>query len=169
MLLIFAGLPGVGKTTLSQSVAERISATYLRIDRIEDAIAASSLKIHSVEEAGYLVGYAIAEDNLKNRRTVVADSVNPIELTRSAWLQVAVRAECKAVEIEIVCTDRAEHKRRVEQRYANFPKERWPTWQAVVDRDYDTWTRDRLVVDTVEVSVRDCVDKIVRKLSLEGT
>ena len=78
MLIIFAGLPGTGKSKLANELARRIGATFLRIDSIEQAITGSSLRIHPVEDAGYLVGYALAEDNLRLGGTVIADSVNPI-------------------------------------------------------------------------------------------
>ena len=91
MLIIFAGLPGTGKTTLAIELARRVDATYLRIDTIEQAITDSSLRIYPTEDAGYMAGYAVAEDNLRIGRTVVADSVNPIGLTRDAWRDVVER------------------------------------------------------------------------------
>ena len=65
-----------------------------------------------------MVAYAIAEDNLRLGRTVIADSVNPVEVTRAAWRDVAQRACKRCIEIEIVCSDQAEHRRRVESRIA---------------------------------------------------
>jgi hypothetical protein len=38
MLIVFGGLPGTGKTTISRAVAARRLATYLRIDAIEQAM-----------------------------------------------------------------------------------------------------------------------------------
>ena len=38
MLVIFAGLPGVGKTAMARELARQIGATHLRIDSIEQAI-----------------------------------------------------------------------------------------------------------------------------------
>ena len=38
MLIVFGGLPGTGKTTLSRLVAQDLSATWLRIDVIEVAM-----------------------------------------------------------------------------------------------------------------------------------
>jgi predicted kinase len=40
MLIVFSGLPGVGKTTIAQALARELRATYVRIDTIEDAILA---------------------------------------------------------------------------------------------------------------------------------
>ncbi|MGI8533050.1 MAG: AAA family ATPase [Geodermatophilaceae bacterium] len=37
MLIVFGGLPGTGKTTLSAALARRLRASYLRVDAIEAA------------------------------------------------------------------------------------------------------------------------------------
>lgn len=36
--MVFAGVPGSGKSVLAHAVADAIGATYLRIDSIESAI-----------------------------------------------------------------------------------------------------------------------------------
>jgi hypothetical protein len=38
-----------------------------------------------IDDVGYRVGYPVAADNLHVGRTVIADSVNPIQLCRNAW------------------------------------------------------------------------------------
>ena len=38
ILVVFAGLPGTGKSLLARGVADAIGATYLRIDTIESAV-----------------------------------------------------------------------------------------------------------------------------------
>ncbi len=162
MLIIFAGLPGTGKTTLARKVAHRIGATFLRIDSIERALTESSLKIYPTEDAGYMVGYAVAEDNLRNGRTVVADSVNPIELTRKTWLEAAERAGCPSIEVEVICSDETEHRQQVEGRTG--PME--PTWQDVLDREYHPWNRDRIVIDTAYKSAEQCVEELLTRSGL---
>src|SRR5262249_34903327 len=93
-LYVFAGLPGSGKTTLSQLLARRIGATHLRIDTIEQAL--RDLCALDVQGEGYRLSYRIAADNLRLGLDVVADSCNPIELTRDEWRRVALDASARA-------------------------------------------------------------------------
>jgi predicted kinase len=143
MLVIFGGLPGTGKSTLAMKLAGDAGAVYLRIDTIERALAAGG-EARYVGEEGYRVAYAVARDNLRLGRTVIADSVNPLEITREAWRNVAAGAGVEAVEIEVICSDRAEHRRRVESRVALIRV----TWQEVEERDFDPWTGDHIRIDT---------------------
>jgi predicted kinase len=158
MLVIFSGLPGVGKTEIARELARQMGATYLRIDTIEQAIRDSATTGGSLDDAGYRIAYAIAEENLRIGRAVIADSVNPIPLTRDAWLNVAHRARTRAMEVEIVCSDANEHRRRVEGRTTDIPGLNLPAWADVVGRDYHPWTREHLVIDaathTAEQNVR---------------
>jgi predicted kinase len=120
ILYIFAGFPGSGKTTLSQLLASRVGAAHLRIDTIEQAL--RDLCSVEVEGEGYRLAYRIAADILRAQVSVVADSCNPIELTRRGWEQVAVDAHAGYVNIEVVCSDASEHRRRVEQRTATVSR-----------------------------------------------
>lgn len=152
MLIVFGGLPGTGKTTVARAVAASLSATYVRIDTIEQALRSSGVLAGDVGPAGYLVGYALAGSNLRLGRTVVADSVNPLAVTRDAWRDVALSAQAGLLEVELACSDRAEHRRRVEEREMDIPGLARPTWQSVLDRHYEPWDRPRLLLDTATAS-----------------
>ena len=84
MLLILGGLPGTGKTTIARSLCRHIGAMHLRIDSIEQAIRIWAQSGVSLDDVGYRVAYAIAEENLRLGISVVADSVNPLSITRDA-------------------------------------------------------------------------------------
>jgi predicted kinase len=86
MLIIFGGLPGTGKTTIARELARQLGGIIVRIDSIEQAIRDSETVNRPLNDMGYRVAYAIAEDNLCLGRTVISDSVNPIQLTRDAFL-----------------------------------------------------------------------------------
>lgn len=60
MLIVFSGLPGTGKTTIASDLATRISAVYLRIDTIEQAIRNSGVLAQDVGCSGYMVANELA-------------------------------------------------------------------------------------------------------------
>jgi predicted kinase len=156
VLISLSGLPGTGKSTVARLAATELSAVYLRIDSIEQPMLRAGF---AVEGVGYEVAHAVASDNLALGRTVVADCVNPWPLTRDAWRTLAQRLGMRVVEIEFVCSDVTEHRRRVEARHVADP--RWPSWQNVLDRDYRPWVRERVVIDTAQISVEGAVALLV--------
>jgi predicted kinase len=162
VLYIFSGLPGAGKTALARLLARHMGAVYLRIDTIEQAL--RDLCGVTVEGEGYRLSYRVAADNLMLGHSVVADSCNPVELTRREWRGVAVDAGAAAVDIEVVCADLSEHRRRVVSRRTDVPGLILPTWEAVAAREYHPWTTARIVVDTAGRSSQDCLAALVAEL-----
>ena len=161
MLIVVSGLPGTGKTTIARKLASELAAVYLRIDSIEQSMRAAGWP---VEGEGYRVAYAVAEDNLRLGRIVVADCVNPWPLTRSEWRAVADRTGVPALDVETVCSDAGEHRRRVETRATDITGHRLPTWQEVVERDYRPWDVERMVIDTARLSVEQSVRAILAEI-----
>lgn len=162
VLYIFAGLPGSGKSTIAKELATRINAVYIRIDTIEQAL--RDLCGVDVQGEGYDVAYRIAADNLKAHNSVVADSCNPIALTREAWQDVARGQGVAFRNIEVICSDPLEHRRRIEEREVNIPGLVLPTWQQVLDREYHEWRVARLVLDTAGRSPKVCMDDLLARL-----
>jgi predicted kinase len=161
MLIVFAGLPGTGKTTISRSVAAKLGATYLRIDAIEQAIRDADVLAGDVGPSGYAVAQSIAEANLADGRTVVADCVNPVAASREGWRGVAMRAGARLIEVEVVCSDIGEHRRRVTSRAADIPGLEVPTWEAVQRLVYEEWNQPRLIVDTSKLSAVEAVARVI--------
>lgn len=164
MLIVMGGLSGTGKTSVSRGLAQAFHAVHLRIDTIEQALVDAGAGAKTEGPAGYMVGYALAADNLRIGLAVVADSVNPLRVTRDAWRAVAQRSRVPVVEVEVICSDSIEHQRRVESRTADIEGLALPSWQEILRRDYEPWDRDHIVIDTsrqpLEACVREAVDKV---------
>jgi predicted kinase len=157
MLIVFAGLPGSGKSSIAHGLAKEIGAVWLRIDSIEQAIRESGIVTGSIDSAGYRAAYAVAEDNLRLGRDVIGDSVNDCLLTRNAWRDAGLRAGAHVLEVETICTDIEEHRRRIETRASEVPGLILLDWQAVIGRDYEPWDRDRLTIDTAGCGIAACI------------
>jgi predicted kinase len=161
VLISLSGLPATGKSTIACALAREIGAVWLRIDSIEQAILASGvLKGAPMDDAGYRAAYAVAEDNLRLGRRVVADSVNGWTLTRDAWRTTGLQASARVIEVEVVCSDPVEHRRRVETRVSDVRELKLPDWRAVSEREYHPWTREHLTIDTAGRSVATCVEMV---------
>jgi predicted kinase len=162
-LVVLGGLPGTGKTTLAREVSRRHGAFYLRIDTIEQSIRA--LLQGEMGPAGYAVAMALTRENLTGGQTVVVDAVNPVEECRAAWREIAAKTGVRLLEIEVVCSDAAEHRRRVETRHSDIEGLVPPTWDEVVGRYYVPWNEPHWIIDTAVMSAEDAVQAISARMT----
>jgi predicted kinase len=168
MLIVFGGLPGTGKTTISRALAARLRAVYLRIDEAEQALRDSGVLSGDVGPAGYLAAMALARSNLEIGHTVIADCVNPVPESREGWATVAARAGARLLQVEVICSDVAEHRRRVEGREADIAGHLQPDWEAVQARDYRPWPDADVVIDTARLTPEAAVAGLERLALQDG-
>lgn len=161
-LIVFSGLPAVGKTTLSRKLVGEITAVYLRIDTIEQAILKSKSDINEMADAGYQAAYELAADNLTAGNSVIADAVNPINLVREHWAKIALLHNAELTMIEIICSDASEHKDRAENRKPDISDHKLPTWQQILERKYEAWNIKRAVIDTAGKSISYSYNEIAQ-------
>lgn len=166
LLVALSGLPGVGKTTVALAVSERLGGVHLRLDTIESALGRSGSD--TAPDAGYRVASALATDLLRAGHVVIADSVNPLQITRRAWAEAASRAGALSIDIEIVCSDVELHRTRVQTRTSDLDGLVVPTWAQVQARDYEPWDGPVLRVDTAS-GTDDAVDEIVAAIQASVT
>jgi len=161
---IFSGLPGVGKTTLAKALSSRLKAVYLRVDTVEQGL--RDLCRYQVEGEGYRLSYRIASDNLELGNIVVSDSCNPIALTRQEWQEVASSRGIPYTNLEIVCSDVNEHRNRILSRATDVDGLILPSWQEVIDREYDQWESERIKIDTASRLPEESVNELLDILNI---
>ncbi len=165
-LYIFSGLPASGKSTLAKEFAKKIKASYFRIDTLEQGLR-DICKIKDINGDGYRLTYLLVKDNLKIGNNVIADSVNPWELTRKEWNEVATSVGANFINIEIVCSDEIEHKHRVETRDVGIENLKLPTWEQVKNRDYHEWKMPRVQIDTAGRKIQESFDELLQELRIK--
>ena len=144
-LVVFAGLPGVGKTSVARALALASGAVYLRVDTVEQALRRAGGEVGT---AGYGVVQALAAENLGLGRDVLVDGVNPLAESREAFAARARENGARLIDVEVVCSNVVEHRRRVEARTSDIPGHALPAWADVIARGYEPWATPRIVIDT---------------------
>jgi predicted kinase len=157
-LVVMAGLPGAGKSTIGEIIGHRLGATIVSVDPIESAILSAGIDVDQPTGlAAYLVAEKIAEAQLESGRSVVVDAVNAVEPARMQWRDLASRTGAILRVVEVVCSDEDLHKERLSKRVRGLPHVEELTWRAVEQsvEGYEPWTghsatMPRITVDSVD-------------------
>jgi len=114
---------------------------------------------------GYQVGYLLARENLSLGLSVVADCVNPWELPRANWPESATNLNLPYIEIEVICSNVDEHRRRVEGRVSDIEGLSLPSWSQACERDYHPWPDANLRLDTAHLTAEESVLQVLQAVS----
>lgn len=145
---------------LAEGLSGATGAVFLRVDTIEQGL--RDLAGIQVEGEGYRLAYRIAADNLRLGHHVVADSCNPIELTRNEWNSVAEQANAAVCNIEVICSDPNEHRSRVESRSSSIANLKLPSWSDILQREYHAWSDAEVIrLDTAGKEKRASLDELM--------
>jgi len=153
MLIVMAGLPGTGKSTIAEVLAGRIEYTVISVDPIEAAILSAGIDAgQPTGLAAYLVAGTLAEMALKAGHNVIIDAVNAVQPAREQWVNLANRMGEPIRFIEVVCTDEELHRSRLVDHTPSGVEA--PAVEQSLE-EYDEWTGPsaavgRITLDTVE-------------------
>lgn len=173
LLVVFAGAPGVGKSTLARAVARELRAAYLDKDTIKDAALALAreMKLENLGQFAGALSYTLlvplARDSLTVGTAVVVDSPAGYRSFQDAIEQLvrSVRVDFKLV--ECINTDEPLLRERIERRGADLPDHRvrdWDAYQQARER-LERISGPRTVVDTAE-SVQTNLHKIMSAIQV---
>jgi len=151
-LVVMSGLPGTGKSTLAEALAEALAWPVFSVDPIESALLRSGLE-RSFETglAAYWVAEVLADEQLKRGLSVIVDAVNAVREAQTMWLNLA-RKRCVSLRLIECVVAEAVHQQRIETRVRGMHGIPEVSWQDVEKRRraYAPWTEEHLVLDTAQ-------------------
>ena len=148
-LILFSGLPGTGKSTLSYELSRRTGWSILSKDLVDNSYKNSTDPNTPWYSYQLLVDYANL--NLKNGASVILDAVFTYQRLREQAFHVAQKYNAKVCPIVCVCSNEDVWKERLRIRPEMV--EGWPPadWNEVmeVQRKFDAWKEPHLLLDSI--------------------
>ena len=113
-LIVMSGLPGSGKSTIAERIAQRLKIPILSVDPIESAIIKAGIaRSFETGVAAYLVAQSLAGEQLKLGNPVIIDAVNAEEEGKDTWRSLAQHYEVDMIILDVFMSDQALHQQRV--------------------------------------------------------
>ena len=155
-LIIFTGLPGVGKSALAEAVGRERSVPVFAKDWLEATILRCELTPTNQDKPLGLAGYELltilAERQLMLGQSVILDSVASTNSIRTVWRDLAEQYSAERCVVECICSDEKVHRARLGARQRNIPGWHELEWAEVerVKNYYAAWAEDRLILDATQ-------------------
>lgn len=169
-LIAMSGLPGSGKSSVAEGLARHLDAPIFSVDPVEAAMWTSGLHKADTGIAAYKVVQALAAENLRLGMSTIIDAVNPVRAARNMWRELATEQNVPLTFIEVECSDKAIHQKRIESRVRSITGMNEVTWGDVQARrlEYEPWTEERLRLDSSHASREALVTQAVEHLSSQS-
>jgi predicted kinase len=157
LLVVLAGRPGTGKTTLAKRLMMELHGAYIRLDAIVLPVLGAALTDDESRAAqtGYEIAREVARENLELGVPVIVDGLHATHARRQEWLEVAASTGAQLEYLETYLSDEREHRRRVEERTSGESGYLGPSWARIQTMAYEPWDEacsgERLALETSDV------------------
>ena len=164
-LLLLAGLPGTGKSTLAESLASALPAPVFSMDwQLGALVPFGTLRPDNTGPLSQLTLIAAAARQLQLGLGAIIDATGHTHEFRTRLESLADSLDAKFVGVECVCSDETVHQSRVEGRDRGIPG--WPatvTWAHVrrMKELWEDWQQPHLVLDTAKDSPKTVLRRIL--------
>lgn len=163
-VIVVCGLPGCGKSTVSEAVSKRLGIPIFSVDPIESAIILSGLaRSFETGQAAYLVAEALAVEQLKLGHSVIIDAVSGVIKSKEMWRRLAKECDAKLVIIECYCSDENIQRQRIEERKKVLVGVPEISWNKVKEYEVDNvkWYEPHILIDAV-CDIEDNTNKAIK-------
>ena len=147
------GLPATGKSAIADAIGRALPAPVFSVDPLEATLNRAGItREHRSGYAAYDLAAMLAEAQLRAGQSAVVDAVNGLGFVRSWWADIAARNDTPLVTIATICSDRAQHRRQLEQRDRNIDGFLYDVTWADVEAgmsEYEPPTDTDLVLDAI--------------------
>ena len=151
VFVVMAGLPGVGKSSIAHGIATELGVCLFELDRIEAPLL-EHISGDTLGWGGYELLTVLADDHLALGHSVILDCVTWVRPLRARWAELARARSAAFRPIEVVCSEEALHRSRLQARPLDPRRLADPPWVRLEEarRLYEAWDTPRLELDSAQ-------------------